>query len=124
MAGAALTAILAVAAVGCGNSADPDTWAEAEDGDYGDYDSAVEENFMVSCLLANDSATGGNLNVAEAQDLCGCAFDGLRESLTLLEFKSLDKALRGAPNPSDLDEEPEDIWDDRAEEILAACADA
>ena len=115
-------AIAVLVASGCGSSADPDTWEEAEQGEYEGGDSAVEENFMAACELANDTSTGGDLNAAEARVLCECAFDGLRSSLTLQEFKSLDQALREAPNPSDLDEEPEDVWDDTAEAILTSCA--
>ncbi len=120
--------IVVVAVAGCGNSADPDTWGEAEENGFTDpetgtsYGSAVEFNFMTSCLLANRSDSGGNLNAVEAQELCRCDFDGLRESLTLQEFKDLDRALRSTPNPSDLDDEPEDTWDDLVEGILDACA--
>ena len=97
--------IVVVAVAGCGNSADPDTWGEAEENGFTDpetgtsYGSAVEFNFMTSCLLANRSDSGGNLNAVEAQELCRCDFDGLRESLTLQEFKDLDRALRSTPNP-------------------------
>ena len=117
----ALAVALLLLVAGCGNSADPDTWAEAEEDDRfvsDGFQSAVERNFRASCELANAE----NLNDEEAQVLCRCAFDGLRASLTLQEFKDLDKALRNTPNPSDLDEEPEDVWDDRAEAILEACA--
>ena len=119
--------ILAVALVlvvtGCGNSADPDTWAEAEEDDRFvseefRAESAVEHNFMVSCMEANTE----NLTQAEARVLCGCSFDGLRQNLTLEEFRSLDGALRSTPNPSDLEEEPEDLWDDIAEDIFKSCA--
>ena len=48
--------------------------------------------------------------------------DGLRDKLNLEQFRSLDKALRETPNPSDLDDEPEDLWDDIAEGIFKACA--
>ena len=123
-----LAAALVLLAAGCGNSADPDTWAEAEaheftDSDSGEaFDSAVEFNFVSACLLANSEESGGNLNAEEARVLCQCAFDGLRNSLTLQEFRALDRALRETPNPSDLDEEPEDTWDDLAEGILQNCA--
>ena len=108
---------------GCGNSADPDTWAEAEQDDRfvsGEFGagSAVEHNFMESCMEANTE----NLTEAEARVLCGCSFDGLRAQLTLDEFRSLDKALRSTPNPSDLEDEPEDLWDGIAEDIFVSCA--
>ena len=108
---------------GCGNSADPETWTEAEEDDRfveAEYDakSAVEHNFMESCIEANT----GSLNEAQARVLCRCSFDGLRNALDLPQFRSLDKALRETPNPSDLDEEPEDLWDDIAEDIFKACA--
>ena len=118
-----LAAALVLLVAGCGNSADPDTWDEAEqddrfvDEEFG-AESAVEHNFLVSCMEANTE----NLTEAEARVLCGCSFDGLRQSLTLAEFQSLDKALRENPNPSDLDEEPEDLWDDIAEDIFESCA--
>ena len=118
-----LAAAVVLVVAGCGNSADPDTWDEAEqddrfvDGEFG-AESAVEHNFLVSCMEANTE----NLTEAEARVLCGCSFDGLRQSLTLQDFKSLDKALRENPNPSDLDDEPEDLWDDIAEDIFEGCA--
>ena len=117
----ALTAVSVLLVAGCGNSADPDTWEEAEEDDRFDgegFESAVEKNFMASCIEANT----GSLTEAEARVLCRCSFDGLREQLTLQEFKSLDKALREDPNPSDLDDEPEDFWDDIAEDIFKSCA--
>ncbi|MXZ52978.1 MAG: hypothetical protein F4Z34_07330 [Acidimicrobiaceae bacterium] len=118
-----LAAAVLLVVAGCGNSADPDTWEEAEQDDrFVDEEfrakSAVEHNFLVSCMEANTA----NLTEAEARVLCGCSFDGLRQSLTLQEFQSLDKALRENPNPSDLDEEPEDLWDDIAEDIFESCA--
>ncbi len=118
-----LIAAVVLVVAGCGNSADPDTWDEAEqDERFLDQEfraeSAVEHNFMASCMEANTA----NLTEAEARVLCGCSFDGLRSQLTLEEFRSLDRALRDTPNPSDLDEEPEDLWDDIAEDILTACA--
>ena len=118
----AVIAVLASSAAACGNSADPDTWAEAEQGEHEIGDSAVETNFMNSCVLANEQSELGDLTGGQALVLCRCAFDGLRTSLTLQEFKALDKALRATPNPSDLDEEPEDLWDDVAEGILENCA--
>ena len=118
-----LAAAVVLVVAGCGNSADPETWDEAEQDDrFVDEEfrakSAVEHNFLVSCMEANTA----NLTEAEARVLCGCSFDGLRQSLTLQEFQSLDKALRENPNPSDLDEEPEDLWDDIAEDIFESCA--
>ena len=118
-----LAAALVLLVAGCGNSADPDTWDEAEEDDrFVDEEfgaqSAVEHNFLVSCMEANTE----NLTEAVARVLCGCSFDGLRQSLTLAEFQSLDKALRETPNPSDLEEEPEDLWDDIAEDIFESCA--
>ena len=101
----------------------PETWDEAEqddrfvDEEFG-AESAVEHNFLASCMEANTE----NLTEAEARVLCGCSFDGLRQSLTLAEFQSLDKALRENPNPSDLDDETEDLWDDIAEDIFEGCA--
>ena len=123
-----LTAALVLVAAGCGNSADPESWEEAEEHGFTDpetgdaYNSAVEFNFVSACLLANTEDTGGDLNAQEARVLCQCAFNDLRDSLTFQEFRDLDKALRDTPNPSDLDEEPEDTWDDRAEGILETCA--
>ena len=111
----------ALVLAGCGNSADPETWEEAEQDDRYQsegYASAVEKNFMDSCRLANTD----NLTAGQARVLCECSFDGLRNQLTLQNFHDLDKALRETPNPSDLDEDPEDSWDDTAEDILEACA--
>ena len=118
-----LAAAVVLVVSGCGNSADPDTWDEAEqddrfvDEEFG-AESAVEHNFLASCMEANTE----NLTEAEARVLCGCSFDGLRQSLTLAEFQSLDKALRENPNPSDLEDETEDLWDDIAEDIFEGCA--
>ena len=118
-----LASAVVLVVAGCGSSADPETWDEAEqderflDQEFG-AESAVEHNFMASCMEANTE----NLTEAEARLLCGCSFDGLRQSLTLQEFRSLDKALRENPNPSDLDETPEDLWDDIAEDIFRSCA--
>ena len=118
-----LAAALVLVVAGCGNSADPDTWEEAEQDDRFvseefRAESAVEHNFMVSCMEANTE----NLTEAEARVLCGCSFDGLRTQLTLDEFRSLDGALRSTPNPSDLEDETEDLWDDIAEDIFKSCA--
>ncbi len=118
-----LAAAVVLVLAGCGNSADPETWTEAEEDDRfvdAEYsaESAVEHNFMESCIQANT----GNLTEAQARVLCSCSFDGLRAQLTLEEFRSLDKALRETPNPSDLDDAPEDLWDDTAEDIFKACA--
>ena len=95
-----LAAAVVLVLAGCGTSADPETWAEAEEDDRfadAEYDakSAVEHNFMVSCIEANTA----NLTEAEARVLCGCSFTGLREQLTLQQFQSLDKALRETPQP-------------------------
>ena len=127
-----LAAAVVLVVAGCGTSADPDTWDEAEEdarfvemelesapGVKSESKSAVEHNFMESCIEANS----GNLIEGEALVLCRCSFNGLRGQLTLQEFKSLDKELRESPNPSDLEDEPEDLWDDTAEDILRACAE-
>ena len=117
-----LAAAVVLVVAGCGTSADPDTWDEAEEDERfvsEGYASAVEKNFIDSCQLANNR----NLTEAESRVLCRCSFDGLRGPLTLQEFKSLDKELRESPNPSDLEDEPEDLWDDTAEDILRACAE-
>ena len=116
-----MTAVLLVA--GCGTSADPDTWEEAEEDERYVNDkeypakSAVQRNFMESCEKANTE----NLTEAEARVLCRCSFDGLRQRLTLQEFKSLDKALRETPDPGVLDDEPDDLWDDIAKSIIESC---
>ena len=127
-----LAAAVVLVVAGCGTSADPDTWDEAEEdarfvemelesapGVKSESKSAVEHNFMESCMEANSR----DLIEGEALVLCRCSFNGLRGQLTLQEFKSLDKELRESPNPSDLEDEPEDFWDDTAEDILRACAE-
>jgi hypothetical protein len=120
-----LAAAVVLLVAGCGTSADPDTWAEAEeDARYVDDEafpaqSAVEYNFMRSCVEANSRT----LTEPEARVLCQCSFRDLRNQFTLDQFKSLDSALRENPNPSDLDDDPEDLWDDTAEGILRACAE-
>ena len=118
-----LAAAVVLVVAGCGSSADPDTWSEAEqDGRFLDQEfrakSAVEHNFMAACVAANTE----NLTEAQALVLCRCSFDGLRNALLLEDFRALDNALRSTPNPSDLDEEPEDLWDDTAEDIFEGCA--
>ena len=132
-----LAAAVVLVVSGCGSSADPDTWTEAEEDERfldAEFElgggrslefeakSAVEHNFMQACLVAN---TTGDLSLdpVEALGLCRCSFDDLRRAFDdLQDFKSLDKALRENPNPSDLDDEPEDLWDDTAEDIFEACA--
>ncbi len=118
-----LVAVALLVLSACGNSADPETWEQAEQDDRFESEefaarSAVEHNFMMSCMEANTET----LTAAEARVLCECSFDGLRAALTLQQFQRLDDALRADPNPSDLDEEPEDLWDDVAEDILRSCA--
>lgn len=128
-----LAAAVVLVVAGCGNSADPETWDEAEqderfvdavfEGDEGvvelPADSAVEHNFLQACMEANTQT----LTLVEAKVVCTCSFDGLRQSLPDLEaFRSLDRALRSTPNPSDLEGETEDLWDGTAEDILTACA--
>ena len=127
-----LAAAVVLVVAGCGTSADPETWEEAEEdarfvevelksapGVKSESRSAVEHNFIESCMEANTR----NLVQSEALFLCRCSFDDLRDQMTLQEFQSLDKALRETPNPSDLDDDPEDLWDDTAEGILRACAE-
>ena len=132
-----LAAAVVLVVSGCGSSADPETWEEAEEDDRfldAEFElgggrslrfeakSAVEHNFVQACLVAN---TTGELSLdpVEALSLCQCSFDNLRRAFDdLQDFKSLDKALRENPNPSDLEDEPEDLWDDTAEDIFEACA--
>ena len=128
-----LAAALVLLVAGCGNSADPDTWEEAEqdkrfvdaefEGDEGvvalPAESAVEHNFLQACMEANTQT----LTLVEAKVVCTCSFDELRRAFVdLQDFKSLDRALRENPNPSDLEDDPEVLWDGTAEDILTACA--
>ena len=127
-----LAAVVVLVVAGCGTSADPDTWDEAEQderfldaefrGEEGvvalPAESAVEHNFLQSCMEANTLT----LTLVEAKVACTCSFDGLRRAFDLQDFKSLDKALRENPNPSDLEDDPEDLWDGTAEDILRTCA--
>ena len=129
-----LAAAVVLVVAGCGTSADPDTWDEAEqderfldaefEGEEGivrlPADSALEHNFLQSCMEANTRT----LTLVEAKVVCTCSFDGLRNAFPdLQDFKSLDKALRENPNPSDLEDDPEILWDDTAEDILRSCAE-
>ena len=129
-----LAAAVVLVVAGCGTSADPDTWDEAEqderfvdavfEGEEGVVElpaaSAVEHNFLQSCMEANTRT----LTLVEARVVCTCSFDELRRAFAdLQDFKSLDRALRENPNPSDLDDDPEVLWDDTAEDILRACAE-
>jgi len=119
-AGSALAVLaLVIAAAGCGTSADPDSWEEA------DATGAVRENFLAACELANESLTGDGLNPAAVEAVCVCTFNGLRAEIDFDEFKELDKALRNAPNPSDLDDDEgetaEANWDGKAEQIIRDC---
>ncbi len=109
-----LLALLALVAAGCGNSPDPESWEQAEE------EGLVRANFMESCQLANEGA-GEGLTTAQARQLCECTYEGLRNALTFDQFRALDRALRDDPNPSDLDGEPEDSWDDEAERIIRGC---
>lgn len=120
-AGSALAALaLVIAAAGCGTSADPDSWEEAEE------TGAVRENFLNACELANESLAGDGLNPAAVEAVCLCTFKGLKEEIDDFdEFKELDKALRNTPNPSDLDDDEgetaEANWDGKAEQIIRDC---
>ena len=110
----ALVASLVLVLGGCGSSSDPESWEEAEEGDF-----EVRENFLKACLEANLGE--GGFNDADADAYCTCSFDEMRESLTFDEFKQLDDGLRSDPDPSDLAEEDRDVWD-IAEDLLTGCA--
>ncbi len=109
---------LALLATACGNSPDPQSWDEAEA--TGD----VYDNFIESCRQANEGIedeSGAVLTPVQSQALCHCTYEGLRISLSFAEFQALDDALRSTPNPSDLDGDTEDAWDDEAERIVMGC---
>lgn len=114
-----VAAVLLLAISGCGNSANPENWEEAE------AKGAVEVNFIEACHQANEQSSGNPMNAATAERYCRCAYNGLRNEFTFAEFKALDDALRADPNPSDLDDEGDENteanWDDKAEQILRDC---
>jgi hypothetical protein len=53
----------------------------------------VEENFVNSCV---DSATEGSTPASEsdAERICGCMYDELKERMSFEEFKAADDSLR------------------------------
>lgn len=89
---------------GCGSSADPKTWEEA------DAAGSVRQNFMNACiasseLVANSGASGEAevLAVNVYEEYCGCVFARYREDLEYDEFLELESALRLNPDPRALD---------------------
>ena len=53
----------------------------------------VEDNFVNSCV---DSATEGAspANESDAERICGCMYDELKQRMTFEEFKAADDSLR------------------------------
>ena len=53
----------------------------------------VEDNFVSSCV---DSATEGAspANESDAERICGCMYDELKQRMTFDEFKAADESLR------------------------------
>jgi hypothetical protein len=86
----AIVLLLVVFATACSSSSDPETWAEAlESGN-------VRDNFLVSCVDADDGATS---DTASLDAYCGCSFDELQETFAndFGRFKAVDDALRNDP---------------------------
>lgn len=113
-------AVFVIVASGCGSSADPTSWEEAEE------TGKVKENFMNSCKLSYAGTTDDVLKDSTyAERLCECSYDGLRSELQFEEFKALDESLRITPDPNDLDDQEEQgtrqIWD-KVEPIIQNCA--
>ena len=113
---------------GCGSSADPESWEEAEAA------GSVRQNFMNACmegieLAANSGASGGEaevLAVSVGEEYCGCVFDRYRNDWEYDEFRALDSALRLNPDPSDLDSQDVDpsvavSWE-KSQNIMSNCA--
>ena len=111
--------LLIVATVGCGTSADPESWAEA------DESGNVEANFMQACQLANGLLPDNNLNADSVAELCQCSFDGLRKELNFDEFRELDTALRLTPDPDNLNdgrgETARASWNHKVKRVIQAC---
>ena len=53
----------------------------------------VEDNFVSSCV---DSATEGEspANESDAEQICGCMYDELKQRMSFEEFKAADDSLR------------------------------
>ncbi len=59
----------------------------------------VEDNFVSSCV---DSATQGGSPASEsdAERICGCMYDELKQRMTFEEFKAADDSLRNGEQMS------------------------
>ena len=79
---AAAAAVAALALAACGGGSEPTSFTPE-----------VEDNFVSSCV---DSATGGSTPASEsdAQRICGCMYDELKQRMSFEEFKAADESLR------------------------------
>jgi hypothetical protein len=79
---AAAAAVAALALAACGGGGEPTSFTPE-----------VEDNFVSSCV---DSATGGSTPASEsdAQRICGCMYDELKQRMSFEEFKAADQSLR------------------------------
>lgn len=77
---AAAAAALTLAA--CGGGSEPTSFTPE-----------VEDNFVSSCV---DSATEGSTPATEsdAERICGCMYDELKQRMSFEEFKAADESLR------------------------------
>lgn len=81
--------LIALLAVGCAQSSDPDTWEEAL------AEKNVEQNFLNACVEADEGAS----DAAALDDYCACAFTELQETFAddFGRFDAVDDALRSTP---------------------------
>lgn len=57
-------------------------------------DPSVEENFRSGCELALDDANGVETIQAGAEQVCSCAFDDIKETISFEDFVAVDDRLR------------------------------
>ncbi|MEZ5165862.1 MAG: hypothetical protein R2695_04975 [Acidimicrobiales bacterium] len=86
-----VAAALVLGLSGCAQSSDPTSWEQA------DEEGKVEENFLVSCVEADQGETAD----AKALDgYCGCVYAGVREAFAddFSAFTDVDAELRKQPD--------------------------
>jgi len=82
LAAVALAAAMTLAA--CGGSNEPTT-----------YNAEVQQNFVSSCVdTATDTSAASPADPADAERICGCMYNELKQRMTFDEFKAADESLR------------------------------
>ena len=87
LAAVALAAAMTLAA--CGGS-EPTT-----------YNAEVQQNFVSSCVdTATDTSAATPADPADAERICGCMYNELKQRMTFDEFKAADESLRNGEQMS------------------------